>query len=184
MSFAPLLSSRDGSSVRVNSEPPFAIKRENRREPATLGRPGAGRVFSAAGERLDVPVEAHRVQHTVGPGLIKLVLCRGGTPIFLNPSLVLAIEDRSGGSPHATSSLVTITTSSFSTGAGHSLASPFMVRETAQQIMEAIMTAEIAEAPGPSKVLDRCADVGIPRFAPDPSYPQVRRRGPAVACTV
>ncbi len=180
MSFAPLLSSRDGSSARSNSEPAVSAKRESRREPMSARRKAGCRVAPRTEEPLVVPPVADTVQHAHGLGLIRLVLRREALPIFLNPSLVLAVEDRSGGTPHVTGSLVTITTSRLSTGSGYPLSSPFLVRETAQQVMDAILGAEIAHPPGPSKILDRREDGGPPRFGADPSYPQVRRRGIAV----
>jgi hypothetical protein len=144
MSFSPAISAREATSARGAPESSVAAKRENPRDPATARRRGRYRSAPEAEEPLAVPFEADGAHHTHGHGLIRLVLCREGMPIFLDPSLVLAVEDRSEGIPHATGSLVTITTSRLTTGAGQPLTSPIMVRETVQQVMDAIMAAEIA----------------------------------------
>lgn len=156
MSFDSLLSCRDGSCVRVNSDLVVAIEPESRQEPSLRPRPETCRVSIANGNQLDVLGEANVVQGTLGLICIRLTLFRGGSAIFLNPSLVFAVEDQSGGDPPVTRSLVRFIRGKFSPGAGHLMAPPLMVRETAWQVMEAISAADETHAQGLGRVLDSC----------------------------
>jgi hypothetical protein len=141
MSFAPLLSCSDGSCVRVNPDFVVAVEPE-RRDPSVSPRPRACRISLVDGEQIDVPGAADEVQRALGLICIRLALFPSGTPVFLNPSLVLAVEDQSGGKPLVTRSLVLIITGGLNNSAGHDLAPALVVRETAQQIMAAILAAD------------------------------------------
>lgn len=154
MSLAPLVSCRDGSCVRVNPDLVVAVEPKSWQEPSGSPCPVACRVSLAGGEQIDVLGEAVKVQRALGLIGIQLALFRSGTPIFLNPTLVLAIEDRSDGKPLVTRSLVMINIGRFNNIAGHVLAPPFMVRETAQQILDAISAAHVALGLG--RGLDAC----------------------------
>jgi hypothetical protein len=162
MSLAPLLSCRDGSCVRVNPDLVVAVEPENRQEPSLSLRSGACRVSITDGKQLHVLGEADEVQGTLGLICIRLALFRSGTPILLNPSQVLAVEDQSCGEPLVTRSLVMFIMGRINDGAGHVLAPPVMVRETVQQIMEAITAANEAHARGLGQVPESCG----PCFAP------------------
>src|SRR5580658_5567893 len=153
MSFAPLLSCSDGSCVRVNPDFVVAVEPETRRDPSVSPRPRACRISLVDGEQLDVPAAADEVQRALGLVCIRLALFPSGAPVFLNPSLVLAVEDQSGGEPPETRSLVMINTGGLNNSAGHDLAPALVVRETAQQIMAAILAAE--KSPGPGRVPNR-----------------------------
>jgi hypothetical protein len=154
MSFAPLLSCSDGSSVRVNPEFVVAVEPESRKEASASVRNRRCRVSLVDGEQFEVPGAAHEVQRILGLTCIRLSLYPGGTQIFLNPSLVLGVEDLSGGDPIVTKSLVLIVMGGLKNSAGHDLAPAFMVLETAQQIMDAILKADRAHPEGPRHVLD------------------------------
>jgi hypothetical protein len=154
MSFATLFSCSDGSSVRVNPDFVVAVEPEGRLERSVPLRFRACRISLVDGEQFDVPCAPDEVQRTLGLNCIRLVLFPSGTLIFLNPSLVLAVEDLSGGEPLVTRSQVMIVMGGVNSNAGHDLAPAFMVRETAQQIMEAILAAKKAHAPGLVRVSD------------------------------
>ena len=162
MSYAPLLSCRDGSSVRVNPSLVVAVEPEDRREPSLSFRPGACRVSIANGKQLDVVGGADEIQVSLGLICIKLALYSGGAPIFLNPALVLAVEDQSGGRPLVTRSLVMFVMGRPTNATGLVLAPPLMVRETAQQVMEAILAANDAHTRGLGRAPESCG----PCFAP------------------
>jgi len=52
-----------------------------------------------------------------------------------------------------------IITGGLNSGAGHELAPPVMVRETVQEVMEAILEAEEAQARGQGRLHDRSGPV-------------------------
>jgi hypothetical protein len=145
MSFTQRLSCRDGSSVRVDPEFVVAVEPEGPDGPPVSRCRGACRVSLAGGEQLDVPGEVDEVQRTLGLVCIRLALFRNGRPIFLNPSLVLAVEDQSGGQPLVTKSLVTVIVGRFNDSTGRVLAPAFLVRETGQEILDAIQAAEAVQ---------------------------------------
>jgi hypothetical protein len=149
-----MLSCSDGSSVRVNPEFVVAVEPESRKEASVSIRPRACRVSLVDGEQFEVPCAADEVQRILGLTCIRLALFPSGTQIFLNPSLVLGVEDLSGGDPIVTKSLVLIVMGGLNSSAGHDLAPAFMVLETAQQIMDAILKADKAHPEGPRRVLD------------------------------
>jgi hypothetical protein len=154
MSFAPLLSCSDGSSVRVNPDFVVAVEPETLQEASVSIRRRRCRVSLVDGEQIEVPAAADEVQRILGLTCIRLALYPSGTQIFLNPSLVLGVEDLSGGDPVVTKSLVLIVMGGLNNSAGHDLAPAFMVLESAQEIMEAILKADRAHPEGPRRVLD------------------------------
>jgi len=149
-----MFSCSDGSSVRVNPEFVVAVEPESWKEPPVSPRPRACKISLVDGEQLDVPGAADEVQRKLGLICVRLALYPSGTPVFLNPSLVLAVEDQSGGAPLVTRSLVMVVMGGVKSSAGHDLTPAFMVRETAQQIMEAVLAANKAHALGLGRVLD------------------------------
>jgi hypothetical protein len=190
MSFAPMLSCSDGSCVHVNPDFVVAVEPESRLGPSSPHRPQACRVSLADGEQLDVPGAVDDVQRALGLVFIRLALFPSGTSIFLNTSLVLAVEDQSSGEPLVTRSLIMITMGRLSNSTDSVLAPAFMVRETAQQILEAIMAAgkahslSLGRAPdsngrhnaapssrifGPSIESPKIGGASSRRFSPSPS---------------
>src|ERR1700722_7430996 len=154
MSFAPLLSCSDGSSVRVNPDFVVAVEPETRQEASVSIRRRRCRVSLVDGEQFEVPAAADEVQRILGLTCIRLALYPSGTQIFLNPSLVLGVEDQSGGDPIVTKSLILIVMGRLNNSASHDLAPAIMVLETAQQIMDAILKADKAHPQGPRRGLD------------------------------
>jgi hypothetical protein len=174
MSFAPILSCSDGSFARVNPDFVVAVEPESWKEPPASLRPRACKVSLVDGEQLDVPGAADEVQRKLGLICVRLALYPSGTPVFLNPSLVLAVEDQSGGAPLVTRSLVMVVMGGFKSSAGNDLTSTFMVRETAQQIMEAVLVANKAHAEGLGRALDS--------RGPSSAAPSSRIFGPSIEC--
>jgi hypothetical protein len=143
----------------VNPDFVVAVEPEVQERASSSPRSHACRILLVDGEQLDVPGAPDEVQRTLGLICVRLASSPSGTPIFLNPSLVLAVEDQSGGVPLVTRSLVMIITGGLNSGAGHELAPPVMVRETVQEVMEAILEAEKAQARGQGRLHDRSGPV-------------------------